>query len=265
MKIQLVRQVLLLDVQPSLVANLLREEAREMDRTTTIARMVLLVGFCVLALMVSHAKADDFDQKTTFTFSGPVEIPGKVLPAGTYVFKLVEQEGDRDVVQVLNKKENRAFGTFLTISDSRMTPTGKPVITFDERAAGSPEAVKAWFYPGDNYGHEFVYPKARALELAKANSTPVPSMPDELATNTTMPATTMKEQSVVAMKQASLKAQKPDEEEVEIAEVFVTPSSAPGLPRQLPKTASQLPLIGLFGLLAIGMAGLLRFGAAKTK
>jgi hypothetical protein len=236
-----------------------------MDRTTTIARMVLLVGFCVLALMASQAKADDFDQKTTFTFSGPVEIPGKVLPAGTYVFKLVEQEGDRDVVQVLNKRENRVFGTFLTISDSRMNPTGKPVITFDERAAGSPEAIKGWFYPGDNYGHEFVYPKAKAVALAKANSTPVPSMPDELATDTTMPASSMKEQSVVAMKQTPLKAQKPNEEEVEIAEVFVTPSSAPGLPRQLPKTASQLPLIGLIGLLSLAMAGCLGLASAKTK
>jgi hypothetical protein len=138
-----------------------------------------------------------------------------------------------------------------------MKPTGKPVITFDERSAGSPEAVKAWFYPGDNEGHEFVYPKAKAVELAKVNNTPVPSMPDELAVNTTQPATTMKEQSVIAMKQAPLKAQRPSEEEVEIAEVFAIP--------QLPKTASTLPLIGLIGLLSLGMSVGLRFARSTTK
>src|SRR5665213_1078702 len=130
---------------------------------------------------------------------------------------------DRDIVQVFTKNGNKLDGTFLTIPDYRMKPTGKSVITFDERAAGSPEAVKGWFYPGDNYGHEFVYPKATAIQLAKANNTSVPSMPDELAANITQPATTATAPSVVAMTQAPLKAQKPTGEEVEIIEVFMPP------------------------------------------
>jgi hypothetical protein len=80
--------------------------------------------------------------------------------------------------------------------------------------------VKAWFYPGDDVGHEFVYPKPRAVALAKANKTPVPSMPAELAANTTKPAAAVNEPHVVAMSQAPLKAQKPTEEEVKIAEIF---------------------------------------------
>jgi hypothetical protein len=210
-------------------------------------------------------KADDSDQKTIFTFSGPVEIPGKVLDAGTYVFTVLDVAGDRDVVQISNKRGNKVYGTFLTIPDYRMKPTGKVVITFDERAAGSPEAVKGWFYPSDNYGHEFVYPKSKAVQLAKANNTPVPSMPEELAANTTQPATTKKAQSVAAMKQAPLKAQKSNEEEVEIAEVFEVPPATAAIPRELPKTASQLPMVGLLGLLSLGMALCLRFAAAKTK
>ncbi len=238
-----------------------------MNRTKImrLASMMSLVGLCMLGSMLPQAKADDLDQKIIFTFSGPVEIPGKVLPAGTYVFKLADTLGDRDVVQVFSKDGNTLYGTFLTISDYRLTPTDKAVITFDERAAGSPEAVRAWFYPAEMYGHEFVYPKAKALQLAKANNTPVPSMPDELTANTTKPAATMKVQSVMAMKQAPLKAQKPNEEEVEIAEVFVAPPSAAGLPTSLPHTASQLPLIGLIGLLSLGMAVCLRFAAATTR
>ncbi len=132
---------------------------------------------------------DEWDQKTIFTFNGPVEIPGQVLSAGTYVFKLADSSSDRNVVQVLGKDEKHLYGTFLSIPDQRLRPAGKPIITFDERAAGSPEAVRAWFYPGDDFGHQFVYPK--------------------------------KAPHVVAMKQASLKGQQPAEEEVEIA--------APGL------------------------------------
>jgi hypothetical protein len=172
--------------------------------------------------MIQRATADESDQKTIFTFSGPVEIPGQVLQAGTYVFKLANSQSDRDVVQVFNKGETHLYGTFLAIPDQRLRPAGKPIITFEESAAGSPEAVKGWFYPGDEYGHQFVYPKTQALALAKANNTPVASMPAELAPNTKKPVVTMKEPHIVAMSQAHLKAQKPTGEEAEIAEVFAT-------------------------------------------
>ena len=224
-------------------------------------------GLLTLAMVAAApaAKADDWDQKTTFTFSGPVEIPGQVLTAGTYVFKLADSSSDRNIVQVYNRDENHLYGTFLTIPDYRTKPAGRPIITFDERPAGSPEAVKAWFYPGDNYGHDFVYPKAKAVALAKANNQPVPSMPNELATNTTQPTASVSEAHVVAMKQAPLKAQQPTEEEVEIAQVFVAPAPTASVPQSLPATASPLPLIALIGLLSLAIAGSLQFAFGKTK
>jgi hypothetical protein len=190
---------------------------------TTGAKAILLVGMGIVGGMVPCATADEWDQRTTFTFSGPVEIPGQVLEAGTYVFKLADSTSDRNIVQVFSKNEKRLYGTFLAIGDRRLRPAGKPIITFEERATGSPEALRAWFYPGQDYGHQFVYPKPKAAELAKANNTPVPSMPAELAANTTRPAATVKEPHIAAMRQAPLKAQKPSGEEAEIAEVFATP------------------------------------------
>jgi hypothetical protein len=225
---------------------------------------MLFVGLGLLGGMVQRASADDFDQKTVFTFSGPVEIPGQVLSAGTYVFKLADSSSDRNIVQVFNKDETNLYGTFLAIPDYRIKPAGKTIITFEERPAGSPEAVKAWFYPGENYGRDFVYPKPKATALAKANNTPVPSMPAEFAANTIKPAATVKAPHIVAMSQAPLKAQKPTEEEVEIAEVFAVSAEAP-LPPTLPTTASPLPLIGLVGLLSIGAGVGLRFAAAKAR
>jgi hypothetical protein len=231
---------------------------------TTKAKVILLAGLGLLGGLVQSATADDSDQKTIFTFSGPVEIPGQVLPAGTYVFKLADSSSDRNIVQVFSENEKHLYGTFLAIPDARLQPAGKPIITFDETPAGSPEAVRAWFYPGDTYGHQFVYPRPKAVALAKANNIPVPSMPAELAANTTQPAASVKAPQVVAMRQAPLKAQKPNEEEVEIAEVFAAPDQAQ-LPATLPTTGSSMPLIGLIGLASLATALGLRFAAAKAK
>ena len=132
---------------------------------------------CCMALMTAvflpTAKADDWNRKTTITFSGPVEIPGVhlvgwgVLPAGTYVFKILDSQSDRHIVQIFSKDEKTIYATILAIPNYRLKATDKTVITFRERPAGEPEALRAWFYPGRNWGEEFVYPKAKAMELAK--------------------------------------------------------------------------------------------------
>ena len=235
----------------------------------SIAKILTYTSAGLLLLCLAappQAWADEWNQKTIFTFNRPVEIPGRVLPAGTYVFKLADSLADRNIVEVFNKDENHLYGIFLAIPDYRLKPADKPIITFEERAAGSPEAVKAWFYPGENYGHDFVYPKARAVALAKANKQPVPSMPNELAANTTKPTNSMNESHVVAMKQAPLKAQQPTEQEVEITQAFApAAASTTPLPKRLPKTASQLPLIGLIGLMSLAAAGSLRLAARRMK
>jgi hypothetical protein len=218
-------------------------------------------------MLLPQAKADEYNQKTTFTFSGPVEIPGQVLPAGTYVFRLDNSSSDRNIVRVYNKDENHLYGTFLAIPDYRLKQAEKPIITFHERAAGEPIAIKGWVYPGKNYGREFVYPKSEAVALAKANKEPVPAMPTELAANTTKPAPTLKEPEIVQIQQAPLKAERPQAaapanaqpeiEEVEIAQAF-TPPPPQEQAAKLPATASSYPLIFLIALTALGMGELIR-------
>src|SRR5437667_727204 len=131
-----------------------------------------------IALFAPSAKADDWNRKTTITFSGPVEIPGVhlkgygVLPAGTYVFKILDSQSDRHIVQIFSKDELTVYATILAIPNYRLKATDKTVITFRERPAGEPEALRAWFYPGRNWGEEFVYPKAKAMTLAKTTNVP---------------------------------------------------------------------------------------------
>src|SRR5207245_5862451 len=119
------------------------------------------------AVMAPGARADEWNKKTILTFSGPVQIPGATLPAGSYVFKLADIPGNRHVVQVFDKDEKKIYTTMLAVPNQRLEPTDKPVILFAERASGSPQAVKVWFYPGDRVGNEFVYPKSQAMRIAK--------------------------------------------------------------------------------------------------
>lgn len=181
---------------------------------------------------------------------------------GTYVFKVVSSQSNRHIVQVFNKDENHVFGTFLAIPSYRRNPSEKTIIRFEERAAGSPQAIKAWFFPHKTYGHEFVYPKAEALALAEANNTPVPSMPAEFPTNTTEPAVTAKAPEIMALLVVPLEAEQPSGEEVELAQA-VAPSAE--LPEELPATASPVPLLGLVGLLSLGTAVAMRIAAARAK
>jgi hypothetical protein len=128
----------------------------------------------------SNAYADEFDKKTIVTISAPVEIPGKVLPAGTYVFKRLDSPSDQNIVQIFDKDETHLIATVLAIPDYRDNPTDKPLIAFEERPSGTPEAIKAIFYPGDNYGWQFVYPHERAVQLAKNHKQNVLSMRDDM-------------------------------------------------------------------------------------
>jgi len=224
--------------------------------------------FCLArtgAVFSPAAKADEWNRKTVMTFSGPVEIPGVhlkgwgVLPAGTYVFKILDSQSDRHIVQIFNADETQVYATILAIPNYRLKATNKTVITFRERPAGEPEALRAWFYPGRNWGEEFVYPKAKAVELAKTTNTPVLFLAAEIPVEVEVPIKTADEAVVVQLKQAPIMAIKPTGEEVELAAVVTPPPAATEVAMaELPQTASWLPLIALFGLLALGGAWVLR-------
>jgi hypothetical protein len=234
----------------------------------TTACCMALIG----AVLAPNAKADDWNRKTVITFSGPVEIPGVhltgwgVLPAGTYVFKILDSNSDRHIVQIFSKDEKTVYATILAIPNYRLKATDKTVITFRERPAGEPEALRAWFYPGRNWGEEFVYPKAKAIELAKATNTPVlyteAALPVEVAEPTKLAA----EPIVMEMRRAPVMAIKPTGDEVQLAEVVTAPPAETQVAvAALPSTASTLPLIALFGLLALAGAFVARTAVKRLQ
>jgi hypothetical protein len=215
--------------------------------------VAMICCFAFVAIAVApQVKADTFDKKTIITFSEPFEVPGvdaQVLPAGTYVFKIFDSWSDRNIVQIFSADETHVYTTILAIANYRLKATDKTVLTFGERAAGQPEAIKAWFYPGQTWGQEFVYPKKRAIELAKIVKEPVLAMPIE--TTAAVPLETLKSVPVAAIK--------PTGDEVPVAEVVQAPPAAAAAPapratlvaETLPKTASSLPLFVLIGMLSL--------------
>jgi hypothetical protein len=219
-----------------------------------------LTMFCLV--VAPKAKADEFDRKTVITFSGPVEVPGagaQILPAGTYVFKVMDSPSDRHIVQISNRDETHVYALILAIPNFRLKATNKTVMTFRERPAGEPEALKAWFYPGREWGEQFVYQRPRAIQLAKESNEPVLSTPVEL---TSAP--------MEVLKTAPVEAVNPAGETVETAVVVEPPPvqvapvavAAPVTVAALPKTASELGLIGLCGMLLLS-AGFLVSGLLK--
>jgi hypothetical protein len=140
----------------------------------------VMVG--TLMFPAAPAHADDVNKLTCVTFSGPIELPSVALPAGSYLFKHPDGAIDRHIVQVFSSDGKQVLGTFLTIPEERLEPTDKTVVTFKETPVGVPEAVKAWFYPYENVGDEFVYQRAEAIKIAKATRQSVLSTSSPLST-----------------------------------------------------------------------------------
>lgn len=213
--------------------------------------MRTLLAVCAIALAgAALAPADEWNHKTIVTFNKPVALPAvhkpgmEVLPPGTYVFKLVDSASNRHIVQVFNEDQNELYATILAIPNMRLQPTGKVVITFRETRVGQPFELRAIFYPGSIWGEEFVYPKAKAAQIAKAVNEPVLSAP--IQEEEAMPEAP---DLVAELNKAPVLAIEPSGEEVETAEVVTPPAEV--APEVLPKTASTLPLAGMIGLILL--------------
>jgi hypothetical protein len=231
---------------------------------------IVKAAFCLLAVtmlgatVLPSARADTWNKKTVVTFNQAVEVPGKILPAGTYTFVLLDSPADRHIVQIFNADGSQLITTVLAINDYRLKPTGDTVMKFSERPGDAPDALRAWFYPGNNFGQEFVYPKVRAIQLAQTAQIAVPAVAVETLDET-------------VIKTAPIVAETPDQKEVEVSTVVqtsepvaavetpapapvaaVTPEPVATAPvaktEELPHTAGSMPLIALLGGLSISIA-----------
>lgn len=228
--------------------------------------LVAIVGIAGLGVVT----ADQWDKKTIITIDEAMQLPNAMLQPGTYVIRLQNSIANRHVVQVFDKDEKHLVTTILAIPNMRLQPTGKSVFAFWEVPAGKPKALRAWFYPGDNFGQEFAYPKEQAVQITASNSgATVPindAKPEELAVAEPAPAQPPQAEPApapVATVQATpapapvqvAAAPQPPPAPVAVSEPAPAPIAQANPPAEsLPQTASNVPLVGLLGLLSLAAA-----------
>ena len=230
--------------------------------------LFLSSSLALILLVSTPATADEWNKRTEFEFGAPVEIPGHVLAAGKYVFQILDTPSDRNIVQVFSQDADgneTLIATIAAIPDYRYETPDKTLITFEERSAGAPEAIHSWFYPGENTGWEFVYPKAQTLE-ANADTTPNPA-PVVAATTPSMPSAT---HVLVAQKEPS-PAAVPVQEQILLVQNETPPQSPvqgtevqPSGTQVLPETAGTSGLEIMTGLAMLG-SGLAVLFVARRK
>ena len=125
----------------------------------------LVIAFALFFELAAHA--DESDEAIFMTFSAPVQIPGHVLPAGSYLFERADRGSEPDVIQVFSSDRTVLYGTFLTVATERQNPTGDTSVTLAESESGGTPVLVKWFYPGRDIGNEFLYSKQTERELAR--------------------------------------------------------------------------------------------------
>ena len=125
----------------------------------------LIIAFTLIFELAAHA--DEFDHAAKITFTQPVQIPGQVLPTGTYLFELADHGTETHVVQIFSSDRSVLYGTFLTSSTELQEPANDVEVTFAESEAGAPPVLLKWFYPGSEIGNDFVYSKQTEKQLAQ--------------------------------------------------------------------------------------------------
>lgn len=228
-------------------------------------QFIAAVAACLVASVT--VCADAWNKKTKVTFSGPIQVPAPnskagviTLPAGTYVFRLTTSESNRHIVQVTNLRQDKVYTSILAIPDYRVNASSKTIMYFSERKSGAPVAIKSWFYPGDNFGQRFVYPKVQATQIAATVNQPVPSHNIEVVEQKTVAAAPVAMQTPAKQEVAYAPAtlEKTDATDTagddgEAVKEAPAPEAKP-----LPKTASPLPAFGMMGGLLVAAGYLFR-------
>ncbi|HET9358700.1 MAG TPA: hypothetical protein VFO58_03075 [Vicinamibacterales bacterium] len=204
---------------------------------STRALFGILIAAAMTVMTLAPASAVTHDKLAYLTFTGPVQVPGAILNAGTYQFRLTNPDVSRNVLQVRSNDGSIVYGMFNTIPDSRTAMTRDTVVTFRETPAGVPAAVKTLFYGGENVGYEFVYPKGGPI--MRVGVAPQPPI--------TYARTPAVEEPEVA---APVEPVWEPEPEITV-ETEPMPEPEPVPPAELPRTASPLPLAAAGGLTSL--------------
>ena len=127
-------------------------------KPTLTRNLVFTAAIALLALAAATPSRAALGLGDRITFSGPVALPGVVLPAGSYTFEIANPESSLRVVRVTRRDTGRVYFAGFT----RMVP--RPVdlpadrlIGLGEAARGEAVPIDVWYPSGRPQGHRFIY------------------------------------------------------------------------------------------------------------
>ena len=246
--------------------------------TDYLKNVVLVAVIGIVSQGLGMAQPPD-SRMTKITIDAPVRLPAVTLQPGTYVVKLLNDDANRHIVQFFDKDNLHLITTTIAIPNQRLKPTGKSVFTFWEVPAGQPKALRAWFYPGDDFGQEFAYPKEQAAQISATNNGANVPINDEKTVDVASTSAAAEPPPPAAAEPVAASSPAPAAAPVELAAATPQTSAPPAAlpatvqqpanptttsgdtsdaqqvsqtaPDTLPKTASNLPLYALVGVLLI--------------
>ena len=195
------------------------------------------MAICVGTLTLIPLQADQSDKKTIITIEAPMQVPTMTLQPGTYTLKLLESTSNRHVVTIWDQDGMKLITTVMAIPNYRLKPTGDSKFTLWEAPVNQPQALRSWFYPGDNFGQEFAYPKAKAEEISLVTKEPVPA----LSAEDQMKFGTAPQSSAAAETAQVTTAVPAATNETAVAPAAVVAEPAPAEPTPAPKPAPVEP------------------------
>ena len=228
-------------------------------------RFLLTASLALIGFSMKMALADQWNKEMILRFSAPVQVPGHVLQPGKYVFRLADSPSNRNIVQIFSVNDDgrqNFLATIFTVPDFLFRTPEKPIVQFEERRGDAPEAIKSWFYPGENTGWHFVYPKSERLEVASVAEPPAapatPPAEPPAAAEPSAPVEPPQEGSVVVIQEETL-----------ISQVELTPipsgDDQPLADLSLPETAGYSAAFLVAGLVTIGAGLLVLFFSLRNR
>ena len=125
-----------------------------------ISASLAVIGVALLVSAPASLTAKTIaGNEATVTFDHPVEVPGKVLPAGTYVFKTSDND---ELVQVFSANNKGIFATFYAIPAYRSEMhNDDSFVQLSKTAARAPQEIEGLFVAGRTIGYQFLYPATK--------------------------------------------------------------------------------------------------------
>lgn len=137
-----------------------------------------LVGICSL-IAARDIQASSWDKACVMSVTEPIIAGGRVLAPGTYAWKLLDSASTRHIVEIIDQTTGNVAATIIAKPAYRQVVSPNIELEFWETPRGVPRPIRRWFYPGDNYGQEFMYPAklVASLQMKLASQQPAPVGP----------------------------------------------------------------------------------------